>query len=94
MNKIFIFVFILFTIAEFSSCGLREKAEQKINEKIDQTVDEKLKKIDSALQNTGTMLDTMKNKSFESMDSVKYKLDSVSKEIKEMIDRQKELLKK
>jgi len=94
MTKISVSLIFLFLAVTVYACGIRENIENRVNEKINETVDKSLLKIDSALDNTKTMLDTMGNKTFEGMDSVKYQLDSVSKEIKELIEKQEKLLKK
>ena len=87
---LFVTVIILFN---FTGCEkLGNKLQEKINEKVDQKIDENLKKVDSVLRDVGSQLDTMQDKSFRSLDSVKYKLDSANQQIKELIEKQKEKL--
>ena len=58
-------IFAFFVIFLITSCGwLKDKVEKKIDEKVNQTIDENLRKIDS-------------NMSRQKLDSLKSKLDSL-----------------
>lgn len=93
-NKLKIFAMIASSVILFGCEQIGDKIQEKVNEKVDKTLDEGLRKADSVLSNVGKQLDTLGDKSFKEMDSIKYQLDSANKEIKEMIEKQKKLIDK
>ncbi len=73
-----------------SGCGkIQEKVNQKIEQKVDEKVDESIKKLEQELDKSSKMLDSIKTESLGGMDSIKYQLDSVNANVKELIEKQK-----
>ncbi len=77
----------------FSGCQeIKERATEKINEKIDKTIDENMKKIDSSLNKVHQELDSIANLSGKNLDSLKSQMDSVRRSAEETIEEQKKKL--
>ena len=80
------FIALLF----LAGCGdIQQKVNDKINQKVDEKVDESIKKLEDELEKSARMLDSMKTESLEGLDSIKYKIDSVNANVKDLLEKQK-----
>jgi len=86
MKKIIIALVFLF--AGVTGCGyIKDKATEKINEKIDNTIDENMRLIDSIADNSMKNIDSLSQKTGISVDSLKAKIDSMSRITKEALKK-------
>jgi len=84
-----LFIFVI------SGCQeIKERATEKINEKIDKTIDENLKKVDSTLNKVQEELDSISRRTGKDLDSIKVQLDSAKRKSKEIIEEQTKKYKK
>ncbi|HMQ68503.1 MAG TPA: hypothetical protein PKA90_01565 [Ignavibacteria bacterium] len=85
--KYFIAVALLI-FATHSGCGyIKDKATEKINEKIDNTIDENMRLIDSITDNKLKNLDSLSKSTGMSVDSLKAQIDSMSRITKEALKK-------
>ena len=84
-----LFIFLI------SGCReIKERATEKINEKIDKTIDENMKKVDSTLNKVQQELDSISRTSGKDLDSIKAQLDSAKRKSNEIIEEQTKKFKK
>lgn len=83
-----VLIFLLVTLLTYSGCGyIKDKATEKINEKIDATIDENMKMIDSLTENSMKNIDSISRITGISVDSIKAQLDSISTITKESLKK-------
>ncbi|MCB0728252.1 MAG: hypothetical protein KDD00_12365 [Ignavibacteriae bacterium] len=77
---------LIFTM--YSGCGyIKDKATEKVNEKIDNTIDENMRLIDSITDNSLKNLDSLSKSTGMSVDSLKAQIDSMSRITKEALKK-------
>ena len=73
---------------------INERATEKINETIDKTVNENMKKVDSTLSNVQKEIDSFSTKTGRNLDSLILQIDSLKKRSEKTIDEQTKKLNK
>ncbi len=78
----------IFIYTGITGCGfIKDKATEKINEKIDKTIDENMRLIDSITDNSMKNIDSLSIKTGISVDSLKSQIDSMSRITKEALKK-------
>jgi hypothetical protein len=86
LKNIIAVIILLGTV--FSGCGqIKDKVTEKINDKIENTLDEQLRKVDSLTESSLKNIDSISKRTGMSVDSIKAQLDSMNRITKEAIKK-------